>query len=212
MTTWAYLAKFFGYRTSPNFQLSLNSGAVVTISWESEEPEGTKIKMMTSVSFDGGTSWTEWKEVHNNGFIPDINTDDFLNDFVFRYRTFEETDEKNKTPVLKNVSFHFEPVIEINNNGDESIFPEVWITKVGNGDITIINTSDGNRETKFTDLIDGETVYINGERQQIETDLALTYRYSNFNDNYLEFIYGKNILKVIGDAKIQFRYQFKLLQ
>lgn len=213
MTTWADLAKFKGYRVSPEFLINLKGDGVLTkITWDAEIPLNTEMKIETSLSFDSGVNWTSWKEVINGGLIPDTYPNTTLFNTLLRYRVFQETTDKNLTPRLKSVSFYFEPVIEFVNKGDVKIRPEIWITKIGNGDISIINTSNNNKEFKFTDLVDGETVYINGDREYIESDLALTYRYDNFNDEYLELVFGSNILRVIGSAKIQFRYQQKYIQ
>lgn len=100
---------------------------------------------------------------------------------------------------------------EFQNAGDVLLKPELWITKVGDGDVTIENTSDG-EIFQFTGLKDGEQVYINNKREEIETDLAGVYRYDNFNDTYLYLLVGRNILNVKGDCKLRFRHRFKLLQ
>jgi phage-related protein len=98
------------------------------------------------------------------------------------------------------------------NFGDTICRPEVWIVKVGDGDVSIINNTDGGREFKFTGLSDGETVYVSSEREHIETDKSNTYRYDNFNDNYLKMVRGVNSLVVKGNCKVQFRYTFSTLQ
>jgi phage-related protein len=103
-------------------------------------------------------------------------------------------------------------LLKISNRGDLSCFPELWITKTGNGDFRIINTTNGGKEFKFTSLINGEVVYVDNEWNHIETSLANTYRYSNFNGNYLELVTGVNNLMIYGDGIIKFRYQFKTLQ
>jgi len=213
MAKWSDLAKFRGMRVSPIFTLNLDGdGAITNISWESNEPEGTNIAIETSVSFDGGYDWTDWKKVENGGMIPDLESHISLKNVKFRYRVFESTNEANLSPSLTKVTFYFEPIIYFENKGDRKIYPEIWITKTGNGDISIINTSNGNQEFKFTNLLDGEKLYIHGERRYIETSLPMTYRYSNFNNEYLEFVYGENILRVVGNAQIQFRYQYKYLR
>jgi predicted phage tail component-like protein len=98
------------------------------------------------------------------------------------------------------------------NNGDVICKPEIWINKIGAGDFRIVNTTNMNAEFKFTALANNETVYIDNEREYIETDIANTYRYSNFNNGYLELVRGVNNLMIYGTAKINFRYQFKTLQ
>ncbi|MMZ67188.1 hypothetical protein D1872_297430 [compost metagenome] len=129
-----------------------------------------------------------------------------------RFRVTVRTSNPNITPSLSNVQFRFTPVITFNNQGDLNCRPEIWIEKHGNGDISLINTSKHNEEFKFTSLIDQEIVYVDNQQEHIETSLPVTYRYSNFNDNYLDLKPGLNIFTFSGDASIQFRYQFKTLQ
>lgn len=103
--------------------------------------------------------------------------------------------------------------ITFTNNGDVNCYPEIWITKVGTGDISIVNTSNKSQEFKFTNILDGEQLYVDNERNYIEsTDSIDPYRYSNFNNVYLEMRRGVNNLNVTGSCSIQFRYQFKTLQ
>lgn len=113
------------------------------------------------------------------------------------------------------------PLLEVNdmstgfdfefiNEGDEPIFPEVWITTKGNKNVKIHNLSNG-VQFEFNDLAFSETVYIDNENQDILTDLPLTYRYGNFNGNYLRLDRGMNRLKLFGQFRIEFRYQFKII-
>ncbi|MEK5036293.1 phage tail domain-containing protein [Paenibacillus sp. FSL R7-0302] len=99
----------------------------------------------------------------------------------------------------------------IANDGDLICKPEIFIKKIGVGDISIVNTTNKNKEFKFVGLANNEIVYIDNEREHIETDVPLTYRYSNFNNNYLELVRGINTLTITGKAIISFRYQFKTL-
>lgn len=121
-------------------------------------------------------------------------------------------------------SYMIDPVIDLSANvaggttvyfenlGDTICRPEMNIVKVGNGDISIINLLNNNIEFKFTGLINNEEVYVNNERKQINTSLLNTYRFNNFNNNFLELLpYTISQLKVTGNCKIQFRYQFKYL-
>jgi len=72
-----------------------------------------------------------------------------------------------------------------------------------------------------TGLIADENVYIDCEKEFIESDLSETYRYDAFNDNYLELIVNEtideenietNTLNIKGRCKIKFKYQYKYLQ
>lgn len=103
-------------------------------------------------------------------------------------------------------------VIQIENGGDLSVLPEISLVKVGAGDVHIFNQTDGNLDFGFTGLSDQEDLYISNEKETIITNLPNTYRYSNFNGNFLEVVRGVNNLLITGNCKIQFRYQFKFIQ
>jgi phage-related protein len=101
--------------------------------------------------------------------------------------------------------------ITFTNNGDLDCEPVLYISKVGNGDISIINNSDSGIEFKLTGLVDGENLTIDNENEEIETDLVGTYRYNDHNGVFLTIPRGVNRLQVFGEAKLQFKYQFHTL-
>jgi phage-related protein len=100
--------------------------------------------------------------------------------------------------------------IEFINNGDLDLYPELEIYKIGNGNLSIKNLVGG-QEFKFIDISNGETLYVDCENENIITDKVNTYRFSNFNDNYLKIYRGVNKLQLTGDFDMQFRYQLKFL-
>lgn len=98
------------------------------------------------------------------------------------------------------------------NLGDRTLYPQdMWIRKVGAGDISIKNLSDGGRIFSFTGLSDGEEIRIQNQTRQIETSLSGTYRYDKFSGNYMRFVYGTNTLSITGKAEIDFRYRFEFM-
>jgi len=99
--------------------------------------------------------------------------------------------------------------ITIENKGHFNMFPEISIRKIGVGNITITNVSNSGEIFEIRDLADSEEVYINSEKETIETDIIGVYRYDKVIGNYLELPYGVNIINVIGKCIIQFRYQYK---
>lgn len=99
-------------------------------------------------------------------------------------------------------------IIEFYNLGHYNLYPEIWIKKNKDGDVTINNLTNKNKEFKFTNLKDQEEIYIDCENEIIETSLENVYRYDDFNDNYLELVYGKNLLKVAGNVNLKFRYRY----
>jgi phage-related protein len=102
--------------------------------------------------------------------------------------------------------------IQFTNSGDLALLPEISLVKVGDGDVSIINKTNGNLTFTFTELKDGEDLYIHCEKETIVTNLPNMYRYGNFSGDYMEIVRGINQLQVIGNCKLQFRYQMKFLQ
>lgn len=98
-------------------------------------------------------------------------------------------------------------IIELENNGDDILKPEIWIEKIGNGDLSLINLNDSGNEFKFTDLYSQETIYIDCNLRHIETDLVDKYRYDSFNNNYLKLIQGKNRIMVSNTCKLLFQFK-----
>ena len=99
-----------------------------------------------------------------------------------------------------------------NNQGDKSCKPEIWITKVGTGDIKIINKSDGDRTFEITSIDNTETVYVDNEHGYIESSLEVAdvYRYDNHNGVYLEIPIGTNTIEVQGQCHLELKYNFTI--
>lgn len=104
----------------------------------------------------------------------------------------------------------FGTILEFVNNGDVEIKPILYITKVGAGDISIFNQTNGNLEFKFTGLNDQEELTVYNDEEIIESSTGL-YRYDNFNDNYLNILRGTNNLNIVGTFTLKIKYQFKFL-
>lgn len=100
-------------------------------------------------------------------------------------------------------------IIDIYNEGHYTIYPEISIDKIGDGKITIISKTDGDNIFEILDLADGESLYINCEKEMIETDVVGLYRYNNVLGEYPRLTYGRNTFEIQGNCKIQFRYQVK---
>lgn len=210
MASWLQICNLKGIDTSPPITIPLQcDGALTSLFWEATIPDGTSIIVQTCLSFDRGRRWSEWRTCTNGGAIPDLNPTTKLDNIQLKYRVLIQSTSYDLIPSFKQISFSFEPVITIDNKGDTPCKPEMWITKSGNGDIRIINLTNKQEEFVFTDLVDQEIVYIDNEKQDIETNLIATYRYKNFNDNYLTLPIGLNILRVKGTGNIQFRYELR---
>lgn len=101
-----------------------------------------------------------------------------------------------------------ETEIALDNYGHFSVYPDIWIEKIGDGNIFIFNRTNGNQEFRFEDIDKDEKLYVDCTNEFIKTDKERTYRYDNFNDNYLELVYGRNMLSISNNAKFQFRYRY----
>ncbi|WP_431785772.1 hypothetical protein [Paenibacillus lactis] len=212
MANWLQECNLKGLSTSPPLPIPLQcDGALTTVSWNASAPSGSNIILQTRVSFDQGRYWGEWRTCTNGGTIPDLDVTTQIDNILIMYRVLIESSDYSIVPSFSSITFAFEPVITIDNKGDTPLKPELWITKTGNGDIRIINLTQKQEEFVFKDLIDQETVYINNDTEDIETSLVATYRYKNFNDNYMSLPIGLNILRVKGTGNLQFRYEFKYL-
>nr|WP_246627914.1 phage tail family protein [Paenibacillus oenotherae] len=201
-----------GYYESYPLSFSLDGdGAISKVSWIAEQPEDTGINVQTSVSYNGGYDWSEWEFCTQHGAIPAMKPSAPLGNALLRYRVFLDSANPLNRPVFSGITFELEPVIVFENKGDSYCQPEIWVTKNGSGDFALINVSQGNEQFKFVNLNHNETVYVNSEREYIESSLSATYRYSNFNDHYLNLPVGEHVFRVSGHAQIQFRYQFRLI-
>ena len=100
-------------------------------------------------------------------------------------------------------------IIEFNNRGDKPIQPDIYIWKVGDGDVTISNMYENYSPLILTGLVDKEEIFIDPYLRLIKTNLPNVYRYNNFNDEYLTLPYGQSHLEVKGKCMVKFQYQYK---
>lgn len=99
--------------------------------------------------------------------------------------------------------------ITINNDGHFEIYPELSITKNGIGKITIESLDDDGNIFEVRDLTNLEDIYINCEKEIIETDVVGVYRYDKIIGEFPRLVLGTNRLKITGACVIQIRYKKK---
>lgn len=102
-------------------------------------------------------------------------------------------------------------IIEIENYGDKAIIPEIFIEKVGHGDVVIEHVTKNYPPFYINNLKNKEAIYIDGESRIIQSNLPNTYRYSNSNKKYPVFTYGRNVIRVTGTCRIKFQYRYKYI-
>lgn len=100
-------------------------------------------------------------------------------------------------------------VIEFNNSGHFELMPIIRITKIGLGDVSIVNETDLGRIFEIKNLADGEEVYINNETKEIVSEFARTYHYDDHNGNWLNLLKGNNTLRVYGNCQLEFEYRYR---
>lgn len=101
--------------------------------------------------------------------------------------------------------------INIENSGHLEVYPEISIEKVGAGNIIITHVTNNGKIVEIRDLTDEEDIYINCEKEIIETDIIGVYRYDKVVGELTDLVLlrGNNEFDIEGTCKITFRYRFK---
>lgn len=104
--------------------------------------------------------------------------------------------------------------VTINNSSNivKYYYPEIEITLNGTS-ISLKNKTINNEITSFTGLTSGETIYMNGEKQEILSSLSeTTYRYSNHNGIFLRLAQQNNAIEVTGKCTLKIKTQYPILR
>lgn len=98
--------------------------------------------------------------------------------------------------------------ISIRNTGHVEVYPEISIEKIGAGHVTI--TKNG-KIFEIRDLTNAEKIYVNTQKEIIQTDIVGEYRFENVVGEYYNMALdtGLNTFTVNGNCKIAFRYVLK---
>lgn len=98
--------------------------------------------------------------------------------------------------------------IHFANKGNKHCKPHLTVEMFEDGDFSIANFSNGSDKCEIKNLKQGEIITIDNEAEDIESNLDETYRYDDFNDNYLSLPHGMNYLKVYGKCRILMKYRY----
>jgi phage-related protein len=98
--------------------------------------------------------------------------------------------------------------IVIENKGDIEMYPYLQFTKIGDGNFSILNLTDGGNIFSLTDLKDNEMITVDGDNEDIETDIPNTYRFENHNGIFLKCPVGRNRLFIQGECKLKYYYRY----
>ncbi|UUV45938.1 distal tail protein [Bacillus phage vB_BanS-Thrax1] len=99
--------------------------------------------------------------------------------------------------------------INVPSDSHFDVYPEISIKKTGAGVITIESLDDGGSIFEIRDLTNLEDIYLNCEKEIIETDAVGVYRYDKIIGNFPRLKYGQNRFKITGACDIQFRFKNK---
>jgi phage-related protein len=114
------------------------------------------------------------------------------------------------SPVITTDTYHVVGTqqIVINNSGHKDIYPEISITNA-TGEVKIVNETISTDIFKLTDMIVTDDIYINCQKEIVETGVTGYYIYDRVFGNYPRLIKGINTLKITGNCDIQLRYRLK---
>jgi phage-related protein len=118
--------------------------------------------------------------------------------------------------MINNYDFSFggANVIEIFSlsNIQQVVYPEVEIiSKDIDNTISFTAISDGDRLTSITNLDNDEIIYMNGDTKElISSKEPTTYRWEDFNKNFIRLLQGLNTFNVIGACEVQIRVQYPI--
>lgn len=110
------------------------------------------------------------------------------------------------TPYLFNVN-NLSNVIHPKYDWDCFYFPKMYIDLNNTPNFKLVNTSDGNRETSFTNLNVNESLFIDNDLEKIKTKSGMLVL-SKFNGNFFRLVKGNNYIKCYYPCTIQFVCQF----
>lgn len=101
--------------------------------------------------------------------------------------------------------------LENNSNILEYYYPELEFTTVGT-EFRMTNNREPEKEFVFTELLDGEVVYVDNSMKRVRSDspYPFNYRLSNFNRNWLRLKYGVNDITISTPCTITFKMQYPI--
>lgn len=97
------------------------------------------------------------------------------------------------------------------NLNDYKHYPELEFTLQGSTGFSLKNVTNSGKTTTFTDLQDGELIYMDNAKKIIKSSLIGTYRYNKFNKVWLELLYGVNYIQITGKGTLTVRSKFPII-
>ena len=203
-STGSYISKYYEITNVSSKYLTTILANIINIHHQ-------QVEFFYSLSYDY-MNWTKWKTIN----FSDINLLDGydLDGLIFRYKIVLNAQKDNEKPYVQSFSITLDPCESLENLGDFTIKPKLWIKKKnGKGTIEITNIMT-DQKLVVENLIDNEEVFIDCDNEDIVSDRQHlgVYRYDDHNDEYLELVVGHNLLKGKGDFDMDVRHQYVFLQ
>lgn len=172
------------------------------------------VAVYVRTSHDGGANWGQWADIKD-----DLVKDVFdghgvkMSDSKLQFKVVLDlgSNTYGLSPVFNQFSISLLGAYKIENTGDLECLPEIWVKKIGYGDVYLTNETTG-KTLVLKDINNNETIYIDNENKDIITDLPLTYRFSNHNKEWFKLQDGDNIITGTGDFELDVRHEFRVLQ
>lgn len=103
--------------------------------------------------------------------------------------------------------------IQLINNGDVEMYSILTVQVISGGEFSIINKSKGGEKISFSNLSNNETLTINTEIEDIQSDIPSTFRIDNMSidSEFITFDRGVSRLQIYGNVKIQVKYEQRFM-
>ncbi|MET4561036.1 hypothetical protein ABIA69_002181 [Lysinibacillus parviboronicapiens] len=212
MTNWGSISTVKGSYISNIHSISTNAQKyLTTMAATIVNVYAKQVEFYYSVSYDT-LKWTTWQPINfnNTGLLDQYS----LKGMSFRYKIVMSATNEHEKPYIQTFSISFDPCAVLENLGDFTVKPKVWIRKKnGNGNVAITNTMT-NQKMQLHNLIDNEEVFIHCQKEEIVSDRQNSgvYRYDDHNDEFLELMIGNNYIQADGDFDMHVRYQHVFIQ
>jgi len=204
--------KSIGYRISPVYDLNYFENTALYISWDSTVPVNTTLNIQYSLSLDDGDTWSNYINLTNENSFAFVDENNDLLDTSnakIKFKMILSSTDLPIVPSLSSITIDIMEVYTFTNDGDLICSPILDITKINNGNVVIINLSDNNTVFSFMSLIGDEIVSVDNENEIITSSIIDRYPMNLFSNNFLKLPSGDNYLAMLGNFKLQMKYEFK---
>lgn len=128
--------------------LKIPNGIVVdnnsqSINWSQGTSSNSTARVQTSVSKDGGKTWTSWKTVSRGSPVPDIPENTVLNNYQVRYRVTLTRTSTSYNPWVRDLEFNFQNSDKVPPTADIVQTPTSWTNDKVTLEVTNIKDTGG---------------------------------------------------------------------